>query len=68
MCSKGWGYRCPAAKGTRCTCSCGGACHGRARGVDKGTFRQKAEDNPLWYLEEDQAAEHGHGETGQQHA
>lgn len=30
MCSKGWGYRCPASRGPRCTCSCGGACHGHA--------------------------------------
>lgn len=29
-CSRGWGNRCPAAKGTKCRCSCGGQNHGRA--------------------------------------
>jgi len=27
-CSKGWTHRCPASKGPKCRCSCGGANHG----------------------------------------
>jgi hypothetical protein len=28
LCSRGWGKRCPAARGKKCKCSCGGANHG----------------------------------------
>ena len=58
MCNKGWGYRCPAAKGTRCSCSCGGVCHGKTREVERAIFREKAEENPTWYLGSDSAADH----------
>lgn len=29
-CSRGWGRRCPEARGPECVCSCGGANHGTA--------------------------------------
>lgn len=31
VCSRGWGNRCPASKGPRCTCRCSGANHGGRR-------------------------------------
>lgn len=31
VCSKGWGARCPASKGPRCKCRCGGHNHGNPK-------------------------------------
>ncbi|MBW7934068.1 MAG: hypothetical protein H3C62_10775 [Gemmatimonadaceae bacterium] len=31
-CGRGWGGRCAASKGARCTCRCGGRNHGRHHG------------------------------------
>jgi YD repeat-containing protein len=31
QCSRGWGARCPASKGPRCKCKCGGHNHGTAK-------------------------------------
>ena len=35
MCSKSWDYRCAVAKRLKCTCKCGGLCHGKARGKNQ---------------------------------
>lgn len=38
-CSKGWRDRCPLAKGSHCTCACGGANHGIGRGDQQAPER-----------------------------
>lgn len=53
QCSRGWTKRCPASKGPRCTCKCGGKNHGtrKASADDNGADETLARtpDSVLFY-------------------
>ena len=55
-CGKGWSKRCAAAKGTKCTCRCGGENHGTKRSGAEDDAPQRATDDDLFYGYEEKRA------------
>lgn len=55
VCSKGWGARCPASKGPRCKCRCGGHNHGNPKarpkqeGDESSERMERTPDSVLFY-------------------
>lgn len=56
QCSRGWGGRCPASRGPRCKCACGGANHGNVKAREKAGYPdrpRRTRDEELFYMGEE---------------